>query len=173
MAQLPVWAPLQTADHVLQSRPMCSVDAGTAASHTGAPSGARAARQRSCKSRLLARAVVHYAAASLRRNRASGRSMHHKHAVVAKKRASLVARPSVHACCAPNETAFSFLPNDLRLLALREAYSATQNSFLMRRRLGTFIIRRGPNSVVTVVTIVIQALPGSRHVAGLYFVVSE
>ena len=59
---------------------------------------------------------------------------------VTKKNASHIARPSVHAYCAPNETAFSVLPN---------------------------------NSVVTVVTIVTQTLPGSRYVTGLHFAVSE
>ena len=88
-----------------------------------------------------------------------------------KKKASLIARPSVHAYCAPNETAFNVLANNLRLLAVREAYNAE----LFSHAAASWPIyhQTRHNSVVTVVTIVIQALPGSRYVAGFYFVVSE
>ena len=82
---------------MLQSRPMCSFNFGTPAPNAGvlyaAPRVARAARRRTFKPRLFARATLHYAAASLRRSRASRRSMHQ--CLIrkpAKKKASLVAR---------------------------------------------------------------------------------
>ncbi len=126
---------------MLQSRPMCRSNFGTAAPNAGilyaAPCFARAARQRTSKPWVFARAALYHAAASLRRDCASRRSMH-QCLKPAKKTAPLVARPSVHAFCARQsqcgETTFNLLPNNLHLLALREAYSAAQNNALLLAR---------------------------------------
>ena len=124
---------------------MCSFSRGNAAPDTRivypAPPFARAARRRTLRPWLFARAALYYAAASLRRSRASRRSMHQ--CLIrkpAKKKASLVARRAALArFFAPKlqcsgETTFSLLPNDLHLLALREAHSAARNNALLLAR---------------------------------------